>query len=189
MHRFATHEEFLQLNQSYFSRRWGYMSAVIDVMRNMEFDSCLELGTNGFRLVEDSDTMDLKQYEGLTYLHDAREPFPIGDKEYDLFVALQVWEHLHGCQQDAFAEVIRVSRKAILSFPYLWHCPSSPHHHGLTHQMFREWTLGVPPVKRFLVLHRHVLPAYLPDFIMRHRSARAVYVFDFDLTAGASSRT
>jgi len=60
---------------------------------------------------------------------------------------------------------------------------------GRAWSAFQEYTLGVPPVKRFLVLHRYVLPAYLPDFIMRYRSAKAVYVFGFDLTIGASSRT
>ncbi|MCK8114691.1 hypothetical protein [Anaerosoma tenue] len=185
MERFATREDFEKLDDKYFVGRWGYMSAVIDVMRGIEFESCLELGTNGFRLVKDSDTMDIKPYPGLTYQHDAREPFPIPDQQYDLFVALQVWEHLQGGQQDAFREVVRVSRKAILSFPYLWHSPHSPHHHGLTHRVFQEWTLGVRPVRRFLVprsgrLRDHVLPVWVPDRLVRDARTTVVYVFDFE---------
>ncbi len=180
MKRFVTYEEFLGADQAYFADRWPYLSAVIGMLERMEFDSCLELGTNGFPLVKGSDTMDLTPFDGLTYRHDAREPFPFGDKTYDLFVALQVWEHLDDHQEAVFAEVMRTCRAAVLSFPYLWHSPESPRHHGLGHDTFSRWTLGVRPVKRRIIWRGRALPAAVPDALVRGRFARAVYVFDFD---------
>lgn len=70
----------------------------------------------------------------IRYLHDATiTPCPIEDKAYDLLIALQVWEHLEGKQQDVFKEVMRVSKMAILSFPYKWKT-SCPIHSGIDYQ-------------------------------------------------------
>lgn len=85
-----------------------------------------------------------------TYQHNATEkPWPIADKSYDLFIALQVWEHLDNKQSFAFREVMRVSRAAILSFPYLWHCKknslSYPEHHMIDEELISNWTLNIPP--------------------------------------------
>lgn len=61
---------------------------------------------------------------GKVIQHNATEkPWPIANKQYDLFIALQVWERLDNKQSRAFREVMRVSRAAILSFPYLWDYP------------------------------------------------------------------
>jgi hypothetical protein len=41
----------------------------------------------------------------------------VADNAYDLFVALQVFEHLGTSQREAFREVRRVARHAIISLP------------------------------------------------------------------------
>ena len=83
--------------------------------------------------------------QDLTYLWDARNtPWPIEDKKYDLFIALQVWEHLGDKQGDAFREVMRISRMAILSFPLGWNCPGDCHH-NITKEKISEWTLNMKP--------------------------------------------
>ena len=73
------------------------------------------------------------------------------NKEYDMFIALQVWEHLVGRQREAFNEVMRISKMAILSFPYMWNCPEDnanyPEHHMIDEKIISEWTLGVEPMK------------------------------------------
>ena len=42
--------------------------------------------------------------------------WPIGEKEYDLFVALQVFEHLGDWQTEAFGEVSRVASQLSVRF-------------------------------------------------------------------------
>jgi len=156
-----TKEKFKQakLNDPYWSDRWIYISKVVDFLKTIEFKTSLELGTNGLSLISTSDTMGIDGEH--TYLHDATKPFPIKDKQYDIFIALQVFEHLEGNQRAAFREVMRTSRKALLSFPLEWHCPKDPSHHALTHKHFKEWTLNIEPKKTW-VCH-----------------ARAFYYFEF----------
>ena len=55
------------------------------------------------------------------FVHDVTQvPWPFADGEYDLFVALQVFEHLGTSQVAAFHEVGRVARRAIISLPIDW---------------------------------------------------------------------
>ena len=73
-----------------------------------------------------ADVMDRVERPGLeasgqVMLHDATAtPWPIPGGRYDLFVALQVFEHLGTSQRAAFAEVRRVARHAIISLPIEW---------------------------------------------------------------------
>ena len=66
-----------------------------------------------------------------------------------MFIALQVWEHLGNKQSRAFREVMRISRSAVLSFPYDWDCPKGnanyPEHHRIDEELIGDWTLGVRP--------------------------------------------
>ena len=58
------------------------------------------------------------EFSGRIMVHDAtRIPWPIGADRYDLFVALQVFEHLGSAQPAVFDEVRRVARHAIISLP------------------------------------------------------------------------
>jgi hypothetical protein len=82
--------------------------------------------------------------------HNATEkPWPIRDKSYDVFIALQVWEHLDNKQSRAFREVMRIARSAILSFPYNWNCPEDnanyPEHHLIDQELIGDWTLNIQP--------------------------------------------
>ena len=49
-------------------------------------------------------------------------------------------------QQEAFAEVMRISKNALLSFPYKWNQPGNVHH-GIDENKINVWTLGVEPKK------------------------------------------
>ena len=73
-----------------------------------------------------------------------KKPWPINDKQYDLFIALQVWEHLGNKQSRAFREAIRISKAVILSFPYKWNCPKNnanyPEHHEVDEELIGDWT-------------------------------------------------
>lgn len=147
---------------SYYEGRWAYISEVTGIIKKHPgIRRVLELGPSHHTIVKNCDIMvkpedDVwgrpenvvaKQYE-----HDATVmPWPIKDKEYDLFIALQVWEHLAGRQREAFGEVMRTSKTAILSFPYKWDCPKDnanyPEHHMIDKDVISGWTLGIKPEK------------------------------------------
>jgi len=156
------HELLNSSRGSYYEGRWAYFSQVINIIQeNKEIKKVLEMGPSIQTIVKNCDIMvkpenDVwgrpQRYVAEEYIHDATIiPWPIKDKEYDLFIALQVWEHLVGKQKEAFREVIRTSKMAILSFPYMWECPKDnanyPEHHMIDERIISEWTLNEEPAK------------------------------------------
>ena len=163
-----TQKEFesMQQRDRYFCNRWPYYSKVIDWLRELRFDSVLELGPYKLPVVAGGHTMDKRRHVSPTYLHDATEiPWPVPDRRYDLFIALQVWEHLGGTQCLAFDEVTRIADHAILSFPLRWHCPHNRTHHNITEERIAFWTRHTTPV-------RHTV-------VRSGRLDRIIYQFDF----------
>ena len=122
--------------------------------------SVLELGPSLFTVVKHADIMRKPEIdiwgvpaviEAKEYLHDATiTPWPV-DEKYDLFIALQVFEHLVDSQARAFQEVKRIAKYAILSLPYKWDCPKDnanyPEHHMIDENTILEWTNGEAPEK------------------------------------------
>lgn len=148
-----TEKEFLEYTKiySYYNNRWSYYSKVIEIIKRLNPSSLLELGPGPacFKLAKDSDTMDI--VEGCIIQHDATKiPWPIQDKKYDLFVALQVWEHLDNKQKEAFSEVIRISKRAIFSFPYKWK-NDTPMHRNIDKKKIKKWALGNIPKEEYLI--------------------------------------
>jgi hypothetical protein len=137
------------------------MSIVIDVLREyVQPRSILEIGCNGIPLSSDSHTMDIsdRHYpQGLTYLHNAAKlPWPIGDKVYDVVVALQVFEHLDDSrvkQTSIFREATRVANSVVLSLPYKWRPDKRLTSKGLfdihagidDDLVINRWASGIPP--------------------------------------------
>ena len=74
-------------------------------------------------------------------IHNARRtPWPLEDVQYDLFVGLQVFEHLGRKQPEAFAEVRRVARHAVLSLPIDWEMEDPTDcHHRISHERALSW--------------------------------------------------
>jgi hypothetical protein len=149
-----THNEFLTLSKQfpyYDSKsttwsRWDYMSLVIDEIKLLKPSTICEVGTEGISLCKESFILD----------HNLDNvPYPVKDKQFDLFIALQVWEHLHN-QSKAFDEVMRISHNAILSFPYLWNTDKENCHYMITKDKISEWTLGTKPEKVIPVKNRLV---------------------------------
>jgi hypothetical protein len=153
-HEFAT----LVGRAPYYKPRWGYISAagrVADrLVREHGLRSALELGPHLRSTIVGADTMDLKaqpdlQAEGRAIVHDATSvPWPVGDKEYDLFVALQVFEHLGDRQADAFREVRRIARNAVISLPIDWVMDDPTNcHHGISNEKALSWFAPVRPTR------------------------------------------
>lgn len=152
-----TYKDFVEVEKKdpYFKGRWRYLSIVVDLVQKIQPESVLELGPYRLPLVKGEDTMDIvKVLENLTYLHDATKiPWPIADKKYDLFISCEVWEHLGDKQKEAFQEAMRISRRAIFSFPYKWEYPKESkevealQHRNIDEAKIAEWTLHRKPEK------------------------------------------
>ena len=160
-----TQEDFKQLCNlhPYYQGRWGYYAAAIEILRrerrtDSDGHDVLEIGPAMIPLVAGCQVMQRPvvskhvESNSPTYLWDAGQtPWPIGTKRFAAAAALQVWEHLQGRQKEAFAELRRVSRFAILSVPYRWHCPADPVHHNITDETIAGWTQNHPMRDRIVV--------------------------------------
>ncbi|HUX17299.1 MAG TPA: hypothetical protein VMW52_12560 [Phycisphaerae bacterium] len=157
----------------YYAGRWPYMAAACGMIAGLEdFAAVLELGAYKLPLVPECDTMDIRQDLQPTFVHDARRtPWPIRDGAYDLFIALQVWEHLDGRQVEAFREVKRIARSAIISVPWQWPDRFGAHA-KIGESVLSAWTDGTPG--RFDCLIEGPLPrmiCYWPDLPSESESA------------------
>lgn len=144
--------------EPYYRGRWGYFSKAIEFVVEQKPQTALELGPSTMPLIHGGHTMDFF-IEDPTIRHDARVfPWPVRSKKYDVFIALQVWEHLCGFQQEAFREVMRISHFAVLSFPLLWsNCDRDDDHYKITEQKISSWTLQYPCYRKSLVSKRLIL--------------------------------
>jgi hypothetical protein len=154
-----TEVEFSRLfrrHRDQYRGRWPYMAVAGAAARRLiERDglhSALELGPNRRALIVNADVLELHdrpdlEAEGRVIIHDARvAPWPVGDKAYDLFVGLQVFEHLTGDQRVAFNEIRRVARHAILSLPIDWDMKDPAHsHHMLSREHAQTWFDPIVP--------------------------------------------
>jgi len=149
------YERLVQTNgMKYWSKtlenRWSYMQWVLNEIKVFGPKNICEAGTQGISLDSNSFVIDIiPEFVPKTnsICHDLNEiPFPLKDKQFDLFVALQVWEHLTN-QVEAFKEVMRISHNAILSFPYKWKCASNDCHYNITKETIAKWTSFIKPVK------------------------------------------
>ncbi len=145
----------------YYIGRWEYFKEVIKVIQNENFSSAIELGPALSPIVKNSDVIinpledqfgKPDKTRGKVFTFDATtKPWPINEKKYDLLIALQVWEHLDNKQSRAFREVMRISKTAVLSFPYNWEGgeekPSHRAHRSIDKELIEDWTLGIKPEK------------------------------------------
>jgi hypothetical protein len=158
-----TRAEFDELaaREAYYRGRHRYLGAAAwaaaDLIDRHGLTSALELGPNLRPLISGADVMDRVARPGLeasgsVLLHDATAtPWPIDGNHYDLFVALQVFEHLGAGQAAAFREVRRVARHAIISLPIDWQLedPGNPHH-GISHERVLSWFAPTAPTRVIL---------------------------------------
>jgi SAM-dependent methyltransferase len=155
-----------ELNDKYWTStyrlRWQYMSCVLDGLKWIAPETSLEIGTNKINLLSSSDMMDYIDGRfdttgtGRCYIQDARRtPWPFQDKQYDVVIALQVFEHLSGKQQEAFEEIKRISHACILSVPYNIPFKEGNKHTGIDYRTLRVWT-GMEPSYKKLIGQRGV---------------------------------
>jgi hypothetical protein len=144
---------------AYYNGRWPLYEAAAKLAGEIKPESCLELGAGRLTIINGADVMDSSEktkwgapdnFRGKTIIHNAEiSPWPISDKQYDLFIALQVFEHLHENQRKAFEEAKRISKNIIVSLPYKWDIPKNklmyPSHHMIDEKTVAKWTEGIFP--------------------------------------------
>lgn len=142
----------------YYRGRWVYTSIVLaqaaDLILRHRLRTALELGAPVRPVIVGADVMDRGARPQLDpsvsiKVHDARTiPWPYDDRSYDLFIALQVFEHLGDSQREAFMEVRRIARHAILSLPIDWQMDDPNHsHHGITNERVLSWFAPIVPTR------------------------------------------
>jgi len=156
-------EKIKKLNDPYwnqsFDGRWVYMDPVVKELELISPKTAIELGSYKISLMNFSDNMGLDEkffdpnnLKNKNYIFDAKKtPWPIRDKEYDVFVALQVLEHLSPNQSDVFKEIKRISKKCILTLPYKWDAPGNKNHHNITDDIISNWTNQETPYKKIVL--------------------------------------
>jgi hypothetical protein len=125
--------------------RWKYMEKCIEIMKRYNPSKVLEMGTNGISLCLDSQTIGIDNKHKEDFFHDATiAPWPFKDKEYDFFVALQVFEHFDNKRKKqitAFNEAKRISKNILLSLPY--NMKSNEIHKNIDDDVVYTWSSGI----------------------------------------------
>ncbi len=146
--------DLLLEQDNYYRNRWNYFSIVTEWINYLNPDTVLEAGPYRQPICKNCDTIDINNTFNPTFCFDLGiTPWPI-DKKYDLFIALQVWEHVKN-PIGAFKEVKRISKNAIFSLPFEWKNCGSLCHENITFSKIHSWfnfedfskCVIVPPVK------------------------------------------
>ncbi|MFT4692506.1 MAG: hypothetical protein ACJASX_003558 [Limisphaerales bacterium] len=126
--------------EKYFGRRWHYYERAIQMAQSLNPESVLEIGAYQLPLFHDSTVMDRRKNHPRTLVHDALEsPWPFTDRQFNLGLALQVFEHFEGRQREAFNEMCRVCDKVILSYPWRWRS-NDKSHADIDFEDLQKWT-------------------------------------------------
>lgn len=138
-----------------YKYRWEYMSYAIFQANQLKAEKIIEAGTSGVPLFLDSYLFELPEHDlNVVPYKFGYEKIEIPYKFFDCFIALQVWEHLDN-QSEAFREVMRISKSAILSFPYKWN-HGDKRHRGINAEKIKQWTCGVEPVSIKIINQRAI---------------------------------
>lgn len=163
-----TYSEFRRAREQhrYLKSRWDYYREAIAMTQRLAPRRVLEIGCRFTPLFPGSDRLDYMAEFQPTILHDATVvPWPVADRTYDLVIALQVWEHLGNRQREAFSELPRIARYAILSLPYKWRRRSNPSHSGIDDAVVSRWSGGLRPLEtvQLPLVGRHKRKIFLFD--------------------------
>jgi SAM-dependent methyltransferase len=142
----------------YYRGRWRYTSValaeVARIIHDHDVRTALELGAPVKPILDGAHVMDIKARPELDpsveiTVHNAiRTPWPFEDNAFDLFVALQVFEHLKDQQPEVFREVRRIARHAIISLPIEWPMDDpTDAHHMIPESRVLGWFAPVVPTR------------------------------------------
>ncbi len=133
--KYIDYDTFLQLSKEkddqFYLDRWRYFNSIIDLVQQAKPQSVLEIDPELFTVVANADIMHQLRKDYVPFsIHTnackcydfdaAKPPWPIVDKQYDLVIALRLFERLSGNQADVFREMARIARNVIVSVPCDW---------------------------------------------------------------------
>lgn len=188
--RTATYQDFLNAlhgpDGKWYQGRWSYYEPVISILNVIAPVTVLEIGPGQFPIMHGEDALVFPEEDQWgypesalckIYKHDITLcPWPFVDKQFDVVIALQVWEHLNGKQTRCFRELKRIGKKAILTFPYEWDVPRNhPNfrdHYMIDLALIDDWTLQQQYARQVCI------PAQ-PD--KRYEGKRILRYYDFGL--------
>jgi hypothetical protein len=142
----------------YYKGRWRYTSVALAEAAKLivrdDITTALEVGAPVKPILTGAHVMDYRLREELDpsveiTVHDATKvPWPFDEKQFGLFIALQVFEHLKDRQPEAFGEVRRVARHAIISLPIDWDMGDPKNiHHMIPEERVLSWFAPVTPTR------------------------------------------
>lgn len=147
-----TYKEFLELEKlapKYYEGRWDYYKEVQSFIDGIQPNTVFELGPAYKPFVPGSTTMDIRQRGEFQVHHEwdaTRTPWPVSRLvKYDLFLGLQVFEHLGHVQYKVFEEIQKLAKHCVLSFPFNWDVPGDLEHTGIDQKIIHCWSNHVPP--------------------------------------------
>jgi hypothetical protein len=136
--------------------RWDYHEKAVRVARSLNLRSAsrvLEMGCMGVQIVKWSHTMDYREMwnysdKSVNYWHDARiTPWPMRDKQYDLFISLRAFQYLAPFQKEAFLEAKRIANHVLIVVPRqsAWKTQGLENSAGIPPESFKLWNGNVEP--------------------------------------------
>lgn len=151
MIEYISYKDFQQVANvdEYYKNRWSYYQDVIYLLKKtgIPFSNAVDLGPYKLSVIKNSDTIDKEDRGNTTYIFNANKIDKwqkISAKQYDLFIGMQVFEHLKN-QHEIWQEVKRISNYALISLPYMWNCYNTLlNHHGINEEVIYKWTKMTP---------------------------------------------
>jgi hypothetical protein len=142
----------------YYKGRWRYTAVALAEAARLivrdDITSALEVGAPVKPILTGAHVMDRRHRAELdrsveVTIHDATVvPWPFEDKQFGLFIALQVFEHLADRQPEAFREVRRIARHAVISLPIDWDMDDPTNvHHMIPEERVLSWFAPVVPTR------------------------------------------
>jgi len=190
-----TKDDFDLVNKTdkYYNGRWSYIHAAALFTKPLAPKSAIELGPYRLPLYKGCDVIDNDEtklpdksvYNEWFNFDASVTPWPFKDKSYDLFAAMQVWEHLADDQDPAprvraFREVKRIAKAAVMSFPYKW-VGIYARHDNVDEAMINAWTDDEDPI--FTAIRTQSVVVGTHEGVPVIRSLRRiVYLWKFDET-------
>lgn len=124
--------------------RWEYHAAAAGIVRQIAKDKpdldVLEIGSHGVQIVEGSTTVDVANnvwpYPARPDfdMDITRTPWPFYSGQFDVCIALRVWQHLGLDQEACFREACRAAEHVIIAAP-----PEYVSGYGVDLATIRKW--------------------------------------------------
>lgn len=136
--------------EKYFLKRWNYYNEVIELAKNLNPFSVLELGCSSFPLCLNSCRIDAVPNKEINYVFDCTiTPWDF-NKKFDLLICLQTFEHFKNKQSEVFKEIKKLVNRAIISVPYKWNKPNDCHH-NIDEKTLFKWFKQKPILEKIAI--------------------------------------